>query len=162
MQLCYQSVRSSQFLCISSSKVLLEFTLTYSTSVGGNDVELTNILNQCVFQWAVFNWEQVEVTEVTSAFNGKYAWAEGYDFEALGRGCAGQLSRTASLIASSDFSNSLDAVLSAAQAKLADGSVLTSSDSCVVCADRVVQTRGKIYWTGLAILYFGKKSSRNY
>jgi hypothetical protein len=116
---------------------------------------LTNILNQCVFQWAVFNWEQVEVAEVASAFDDKYDWAEGYDFEALGRGCAGQLSRSASLIASSDFSNSLDAVLRAAQAKLADGSVFTYafSNSCVVCADRVVQTRGKIYWTGSAILH---------
>lgn len=134
---------------------MLEFTLTNSTSVGGNDVELTNILNQCVFQWAVFNWEQVEVAEVASAFDDKYDWAEGYDFEALGRGCAGQLSRSANLIASSDFSNSLDAVLSAAQAKLADGFVLTyaSGDSCVVCADGVVQTRGKIYWTGSAILH---------
>jgi hypothetical protein len=80
-------------------------------------------LNQCVFQWAVFNWEQVAVADVASEFDSKYDWAEGYDFQALGRGCAVQLNRTENLIASSDFGDSLDAVLSAAQAKLADGSV---------------------------------------
>ena len=41
-----------------------------------------------------------------------------------GAAASGQLYRTVSLIASSDFSNSLDAVLSAAKAKLADGFVI--------------------------------------
>lgn len=114
-------------------------------------------MNQCVFQWAVFNWEQVQVAEVASEFDDKYAWAKGYDFEALGIGCAGQLSRTASLIVSSDFSASLDAVLSAAQAKLADGFVPTSAfgNSWNQCANRDVHNRGKIYWTGSGHHFLG-------
>lgn len=118
---CYQSVRNSQSLCGPFWK-WWEFTLTYSTYLGGNDVELTKILNQCIFQWAVFNWEQVKVAQVQAALSRK-PWAKGYDFEPLGRGCEGQLSHTADMIASSSFTNSLDAVLSAAQAKLAEGFV---------------------------------------
>ncbi|KAK3940427.1 SGNH hydrolase-type esterase domain-containing protein [Diplogelasinospora grovesii] len=108
-------------------------------SISGNDVELTNILNQCIYQWAVFNWEQVAVAEIASKFKDKYDWAAEYDFFPLGRGCDGQLSRTADLIASSAFSSSLDAVLSAAKAKLASG--------------------GKIYWTGYAKFFAEDLSS---
>jgi hypothetical protein len=84
-------------------------------------------LNQCIFQWAVFNWEQVTVAEIAAEFDAKYDWASDYDFEPLGYGCDAQLARTASLLASSDFSSKLDAVLSAAKAKLSARLVDTDS-----------------------------------
>jgi len=95
--------------------------------IGGNDVELTQILNQCIFQWAVLNWAQVTLAQIVAAFDSDYDWAADYDFEPLGRGCDAQLARSASLIASSKFSSRLDAILSAAKAKLSNGFVATNA-----------------------------------
>jgi hypothetical protein len=36
------------------------------TVSGGNDVELVNILNQCIFQWAVLNSAQVNIGKIAS------------------------------------------------------------------------------------------------
>lgn len=85
---------------------------------GGNDVELVNILNQCIYQWAVLNKDQVAIAK-GAAFDKKYDWASGVDWDSLGRGCTAQLDHTQSLIDSSTFSSNIDAVLKAAKAKLA-------------------------------------------
>lgn len=83
---------------------------------GGNDAELTNILNQCVFQWFALNKWQATV--------GKFAdligepWAEGWDWEAGARGCDGQLKYSREIINSAKFSSSLDSMLEAAKKKL--------------------------------------------
>jgi len=47
-----------------------------------------------------------------------YDWPKDYYWEKLGRGCAGQLDRTESLIASNTFSNNIDEVLNAVKRKL--------------------------------------------
>jgi hypothetical protein len=89
-------------------------------STGGNDVELVNILNQCIFQFAVLNPQQVIVAKLAvEAEPENYAWAKDFDFDTLGRGCATQLDQTAAIIGSSTFSSNLDQVLNAAKAKLA-------------------------------------------
>ncbi|CAM1510069.1 Fc.00g004040.m01.CDS01 [Cosmosporella sp. VM-42] len=67
---------------------------TSDSAIRGNDAELVDILNQCIFQWAVFDWKQVE-------------------------GCALQLYHTQEIIESDDFSKNLDAVLFVAKNKLA-------------------------------------------
>jgi len=77
-------------------------------------------LNQCIYQWAVLNQEQVTVAQA-AALTKEFDWAADYDWETLGLGCAAQLDRTQSLIASSTFSSNIDAVLNAAKAKLAPG-----------------------------------------
>lgn len=87
---------------------------------GGNDVQLVNILNQCIYQWSVLNQEQVAVAKL-AALDKKYEWAAGFDWDTLGRGCEGQLDHTQSLIDSGTFSSNLDAVLNAAKAKLIQG-----------------------------------------
>lgn len=87
-----------------------------------------NILNQCIFQWAVLNPEQVAVAKA-AALAKDLDWAADYDFSTLGLGCAGQLARTQSLIASDAFSSNLDAVLNAAKAKLATGLVISQEIS---------------------------------
>ncbi|PKY04114.1 fibronectin type III domain protein [Aspergillus campestris IBT 28561] len=87
-------------------------------SAGGNDVELSNILNQCIFQWAVFNPTQVNVAKTAALENSQYTWAKTFDWESIGRGCDGQLARTKQLIAADAFSKSLDSVISAAKKKL--------------------------------------------
>jgi hypothetical protein len=107
---CYPSVRLESYRMKRISP---------DTVSGGNDVELVNILNQCIFQWAVLNSAQVNIGKIASEFDKKYEWAAGLDWDALGRGCAGQLKRTGSLIASESFSKSLDSVLDAAKKKLA-------------------------------------------
>jgi hypothetical protein len=88
--------------------------------LGGNDIQLVDVLNQCIYQWAVLNQEQVIVAKL-AALDKKYEWAADYDWDKLGLGCAGQLDQTQSLIASNSFSNNLDAVLNATKAKLAPG-----------------------------------------
>lgn len=89
-----------------------------SEVLGGNDAELSNILNQCIFQWAVLNPNQVDVAKAATFADSKYAWAKNFDWDSLGLGCDGQLARTKQLIAGDAFSKSLDSVISAAKAKL--------------------------------------------
>lgn len=89
-----------------------------SELLGGNDAELSNILNQCIFQWAVLSSSQVIVAKLAALADSNYAWAKDFDWDSLGLGCDGQLARTRDLIAGDAFSNSLDAVISAAKAKL--------------------------------------------
>jgi hypothetical protein len=67
----------------------------------------------------VLNDQQVNIGKIASEFDKKFEWAAGLDWDALGRGCAGQLKRTASLVESDSFSKSLDSVLDAAKKKLA-------------------------------------------
>lgn len=59
-------------------------------TAGGNDVELKNILNQCIFQWAVLNQEQVLVAKTAALLDKQYKWAQDWDWDALGRRCEGQ------------------------------------------------------------------------
>ncbi|PGH17920.1 hypothetical protein AJ79_00819 [Helicocarpus griseus UAMH5409] len=106
-------------------------------SIGGNDVELSNVLNQCIYQWAVINQEQVALAKAT-ALDRMFEWATGFDWEALGRGCAKQLDHTRSLIEGEAFSSNVDKVLEAAKTKLAKD--------------------GKIYFTGYG-KFFGEKMS---
>ncbi|KAL2076239.1 hypothetical protein VTL71DRAFT_1182 [Oculimacula yallundae] len=97
-------------------------------SVGGNDVELVELLNQCIYQLSVLNAEQVGLAKVMAELDGDYAWAKDFDFDALGRGCEGQIARTQSIAQSKEFRDSLDQVVNDAKKKLSSG--------------------GKIYWTG--------------
>lgn len=87
--------------------------------LGGNDAQLTSILNQCVFQWAVLNANQVKTAKAASQLDPKFAWASSVDWDSLGVGCAGQLAQTQAIIEGSEFSKSLDSVISAAKSKLA-------------------------------------------
>lgn len=50
--------------------------------------------------------------------NSEYGWASDMDWDSLGLGCEDQLARTRSIIDDPKFSDSLDAVLTAAKAKL--------------------------------------------
>ncbi|KND93383.1 Lipase 1 [Tolypocladium ophioglossoides CBS 100239] len=91
-------------------------------SAGGNDAELLNILNQCIFQWSVFNKEQVAAGKLAELL--EEPWAKNVDFDVLGRGCDGQLKISRAIIESNDFSSRLDAVIAAAKKKLApDGMI---------------------------------------
>ncbi|KAJ5475502.1 hypothetical protein N7539_007789 [Penicillium diatomitis] len=108
-------------------------------SAGGNDAELTKILNQCVFQWAVLNANQVNTAKAASKLDPKFALVSSVDWDSLGVGCAGQLARTQSIIDGDAFSESIDAVISAAKSKLA-------SD-------------GMIYYTGYAKFFAEDMSS---
>jgi hypothetical protein len=88
-----------------------------SKVLDGNDVELSNILNQCIFQWAVLTSAHVMEAK-TAALALNYIWALDYDWDKLSRGCDGQLARTKQLIAGNAFSKSLDSVISVTKAKL--------------------------------------------
>lgn len=61
-QSCYPSVG---FPCNLTYMVLL------TLKIGSNDVQLTNILNQCIFQWAVLNGEQVAVAKAAALKAGR-------------------------------------------------------------------------------------------
>ncbi|KAK4220604.1 SGNH hydrolase-type esterase domain-containing protein [Podospora fimiseda] len=124
-------------------------------SVGGNDAELVNILNSCVYQWANLNKFQAVVGEIefgrrwkkfSDRINNKVKeilgmevpieMPDAIDFEKLSRTCDEQLSRTEDIVDSEEYSNKLEAVVHAAKRKL------DTSNS------------GRIYWTGYA-KFFG-------
>lgn len=85
--------------------------------LGGNDVELTNILNQCIYQWAAFNPEQVAVGKLAQLK--EEPWAEHIDFAKFGRGCEGQIGISLELIESPWFGEQIDRTIEAAKKKLA-------------------------------------------
>ena len=83
---------------------------------GGNDAELVNILNQCVYQWTVFNKFQEGVTAIAKLKGEK--WAQKLDASVWARGCAGQLKVSQDIMNSAEFSKRLDNLISATKKKL--------------------------------------------
>jgi hypothetical protein len=92
--------------------------------LGGNDAELSNLLNQCIFQWAALTQDQVPLAKIALA-DSEFAWVDAIDLDRIGLGCDKQLERTKQIIAGDAFSKSLDTVIKAAKLKLAAGSVTT-------------------------------------
>lgn len=66
----------------------------------------------------MFNQQQVNIIKVAALKKG-WAWAEGFDWDSLSRGCDGQLDYSQALIEGDAFSRSLDQVIDKAKAKLA-------------------------------------------
>ncbi|CCT67685.1 uncharacterized protein FFUJ_14670 [Fusarium fujikuroi IMI 58289] len=97
-------------------------------SAGGNDAELVNILNQCVYQWFALNDQHSTVGKVAE-MKGE-PWAKGWDWDAASRGCLGQLQYSKNIINTDEFSERIDSMIEATKKKL-------SSD-------------GMIYYTGYA------------
>ena len=77
-----------------------------------------NILNQCIYELGVFNNLQVTIIKAAALKKG-WAWAENFDWDALARGCDGQLDYSQALIDGDAFSKSLDQVIDKAKSKLA-------------------------------------------
>ena len=91
---------------------------------GGNDVELTKILNQCIFQWFAINEGEklaakaaILADDITPGQEIP-AFIRDADWDAAARGCEGQLAYSESLIEEKTFRENLDAVLQAAIGKL--------------------------------------------
>ncbi|PYI01923.1 fibronectin type III domain protein [Aspergillus sclerotiicarbonarius CBS 121057] len=116
-------------------------------SAGGNDVELSNILNQCIFQWAVLNSNQVTVAKAAALTDPKFTWAGSYDWDSLGLGCDGQLARTKSLIAGDAFSKSLDSVISAAKAKLGSNGMIYYTGYAKFWAEDLSSACDSVSWS---------------
>ncbi|KAK7978042.1 hypothetical protein PG988_005532 [Apiospora saccharicola] len=87
-------------------------------SAGGNDAELTNILNQCIFQWASLTNFQVVLVKAQAKLN-EWGWAINYDFGPVARGCDGQLDYSEKIINSDAFRDGLENVVWAAKTRLA-------------------------------------------
>ncbi|KAH1497181.1 hypothetical protein KXV94_004348 [Aspergillus fumigatus] len=87
-------------------------------SIGGNDAELSSILNQCIFGWAALAPETVKMAKEAALKNPDlFPWAAAH-------GCENQLDRTRDIIAGAAFSKSLDSVIAAAKGKLSpDGMI---------------------------------------
>ncbi|KAK4222286.1 SGNH hydrolase-type esterase domain-containing protein [Podospora fimiseda] len=115
-------------------------------SVGGNDAELVNILNSCIYQWKnLKKWQgelaKIELGRKWDTVLGKIEKLLGFkipielkniiDLDKITRSCEEQLSRTQDIIESDEFSDTLDRVVEAAKKKLKANS-------------------GRIYWTGYA------------
>ncbi|KAK2882542.1 hypothetical protein FQN49_000227 [Arthroderma sp. PD_2] len=97
-----------------------------SFPLGGNDAELVNVLNQCIFQWLALDSKQVLIANVETSrrLKGLGEWIAGIDWEVYSRGCQGQLDVSMKIIESDDFGKRLDDVLEAAKGKLAkDGMI---------------------------------------
>jgi hypothetical protein len=85
--------------------------------LGGNDVELTNVLNQCIFQWLAPKPGAVSFAKKLASLG----WVGNSDWDVYARGCEEQLFQTALIINKSSFQESIDKVLAAAKSKLAPG-----------------------------------------
>ncbi|KAL4891313.1 fibronectin type III domain protein [Aspergillus ambiguus] len=91
-------------------------------SAGGNDAELTKILNHCVYQFFSINLGWVgKATEIVEA-SSDFEWP--IDWQAVSRTCEEQLTRTKEIIAADTFSAKLDNVISAAKSKLASDGII--------------------------------------
>ncbi|VUC37277.1 unnamed protein product [Clonostachys rosea] len=117
-------------------------------SAGGNDVELTNILNQCIYQWAAFNPAQVAVAKIAALKN--ESWSEWIDFEKYGRGCEGQIGISMQLINSPWLSSQRDTTIEAAKKKLASeyvkGSPNAMACQIALIIDQRLQWLDLLYW----------------
>lgn len=91
-------------------------------SGGGNDVKLTDVLNQCIFQWAAVSKTQTQVAKAAILLNPAYEWLTAkVDWDAISRGCDGQLDHTGGLIDGLEFTSSLSKLIEHAKLKLAAG-----------------------------------------
>lgn len=81
-------------------------------------MEFVNVLNQCVFQWAVPSLPEV-MTAKAAAFDDGLSWAKSFDWESLSRGCTEQLDYSLDLVRGNRFGERLDKVLGDAKTKLA-------------------------------------------
>lgn len=88
---------------------------------GGNDVGLINLLNSCIYQMGVFTKGQAEAAKLIAEADKDYAWAKDFDWDALSRGCEGQIDFSKSLATSDTFGTNLDTLLTAAKKKLNNG-----------------------------------------
>ncbi|KAK4198547.1 hypothetical protein QBC40DRAFT_308196 [Triangularia verruculosa] len=109
-------------------------------SIGGNDVGLVSLLNSCIFQMGVFNKEQAAAAKLIAEVDKEYAWAKEVDWDSLSRGCEGQIEWSKSLATSQAFSTNLDAVLTAAKKKLANGYAKLFAEFMTMECDKVTWT----------------------
>ena len=91
-------------------------------SAGGNDAELVNILNQCVFQWFALNkvaeWLGDEIDNAIEWLGDALGTNWGRPIEVASRGCQEQLDISENIMKSSEFSGRVDRVLDLAKRKL--------------------------------------------
>ncbi|RYC89779.1 hypothetical protein BFJ63_vAg7437 [Fusarium oxysporum f. sp. narcissi] len=105
-----RNVIEDQLLSIDSDQQIILL------STGGNDAELVNILNQCVYQWFALKDQHSTVGKVAE-MKGE-PWAKGWDWDAASRGCLGQLQYSKNIINSDEFSQRIDSVIEATKKKL--------------------------------------------
>lgn len=104
----------------------MTFTRPYGTcwpddvQPGGNDVQLINVLNQCIYQWASLQKSQGMVAKIQK-LREKKPFTMIKDIDALTRTCGEQLDYTQRLVDGAEFSRNLDALIAAAKRKLASG-----------------------------------------
>jgi hypothetical protein len=119
--------------------------------LGGNDVGLLGVLNQCIYQIGSLTKEQVAVAKLAAEVDEQYAWAKDVDWDSLGLGCEAQLQRTSSIATSQAFKTSLDNVISAAKKKLKSGYAplyrlwLTKTYKCFLVARYITQGNSQSY-----------------
>ncbi|KAH7006558.1 SGNH hydrolase-type esterase domain-containing protein [Fusarium venenatum] len=93
-------------------------------SAGGNDAELSNILNQCVFNWFVLNRNQASTVKLGKILEEEWAQNLDIDADVVSRGCQKQLETSQKIIRNPDFDKSLDTLLEATKKKLGNGGMI--------------------------------------
>ncbi|KAI3145381.1 hypothetical protein CBS147326_331 [Penicillium roqueforti] len=115
-------------------------------SAGGNDVELSNILNHCIFRWASFTPDEVDVARL-AANETTFFWKDSFNWENLALGCAGQLARTQEMIADDAFGKSLDTVITAAKLKLASDGMIYYTGYAKFFAEDLTSACDDVSWS---------------
>ncbi|KAL2062145.1 hypothetical protein VTL71DRAFT_6411 [Oculimacula yallundae] len=128
------------------TKRKFQFKSCSGAVIRGNDVELTNILNQCIFQWAVLTPIQTLEAKGIIKVDPAYKFLKFLDISVYGRGCEGQMDVSQALIDGSEFSASLDSVISAAKAKLGTGGMIYYTGYAKFWAADLTSACDKVSW----------------
>ena len=111
----------SCYLLVCYLELVLFVDVLTCVTQGGNDAELSNILNQCVFNWFVLNRNQASTIKLGKILEEEWAQNLDVDVDVVSRGCQKQLETSQMIIRSPDFDHSLDTLLEATKKKLGNG-----------------------------------------
>ncbi|KAJ3497498.1 hypothetical protein NLG97_g1847 [Lecanicillium saksenae] len=99
---------------------LLENQDVILLSAGGNDAKLVDLLNQCVYQWSTFEWDDVDAPKHDEL---KRDFPD-MDWEKFGVGCGNQMKASMDIIMSERFSTDLDVLIETAKRKLSANGII--------------------------------------
>ncbi|PYH81051.1 fibronectin type III domain protein [Aspergillus uvarum CBS 121591] len=116
-------------------------------SAGGNDAELSNVLNQCIYQWTALNPLKVAAAKAKALYNKRYGWLAKNDFDILASGCDKQLARTKRVINGEAFGRRLDFVIAAAKRKLGSNGMIYYTGYAKIWAEDLSTVCDSVSWS---------------
>lgn len=116
-------------------------------SAGGNDAELVNILNLCVYQVAALTQLQGVAAKTIALADTRFEWAGDFDWDSISRGCEAQLDRSRDIITSGEFSRKLNDIITKAKSKLAPDGAIYYTGYAKFFAEDLSHDCDKVSWS---------------